>query len=553
MTSVLRVAKTLSTMTMQMVRTRARRSASRFLSPRRLIATLGAILFFALYVVNGILVILTRKPADPAELTLWLGGAMAVYGMFHFVRAAWQEPESRLGLSQAESLWIARAPISNIALVGYRFAGMVPSTVIKTLLIATILICDVQSPLRLVVALVISMLVLEALRMIADRWSASLSVDGRIALRTAMTAIAIAVLVQVVARTVAAASGSVHPLALVNAFSIASGETAAGEMIQWLSLPWWPMTQFAIASSWNFTTMGDGVLSVFVAMTAVVAVIVVDRWSSWHQEWVEGDRLIAIRRGTVASHSDSPRTARPRKSLWRLPKWTGIGPLLARQWIGVVRYRGTIFVSLAVPAALSLAPLMTSPEAGLLHVAAWLAVSTFLLAPPALRIDFRRDIDRMWLLKSLPITPLAMTMGQILLPSLITIAFQLVVVALACMMSSTSFAMIALVIGGLSGFALFSFAIENALFLTFPHRPKQEGLAMMVRAKLMFLGKGLLLAIFGGVFIAWVSMCSTLQWNLLVLVGGCITASWGIAAIAVTMTARCWRRFEMRLDSPLGH
>jgi hypothetical protein len=286
----------------------------------------------------------------------------------------------------------------------------------------------------------------------------------------------------------------------------------------------------------------------------MVALIAVDCWSSWHHNWVEGDRLLAIRRGMVPlSTGRAQQAPKPRQSLRLLPMWCGIGPLLARQWIGVVRYRGTIFVSLAVPAALSLTPLMMGDQAGLLHVAAWLAVSTLLLAPPALRIDFRRDIDRVWLLKSLPLTPLAMTMGQVLLPSLITIAFQLVVVVLACLLSSTSPATVALVVGGLSGFALFSFAIENALFLTFPHRPKQEGLAMMVRAKLVFLGKGLLLALFAGVFIAWVSTCAKLQWDLSILVGGCIVASWGTAVIAIAMAARCWRRFDMRLDSPLSH
>lgn len=119
------VAKALSRMSLQTMATRLRRSASRILSPKRFLATLGAILFVALYVIKGILVVVTRKPADPAELTLWLSGAMAVDGMFHFVRAAWQEPEARLGLSQAESLWIACAPISNPLLILRRLSSVV--------------------------------------------------------------------------------------------------------------------------------------------------------------------------------------------------------------------------------------------------------------------------------------------------------------------------------------------------------------------------------------------------------------------------------------------
>ena len=230
-------------------------------------------------------------------------------------------------MSPAESLWIARAPISNPMLVIYRIASIVPSTLIKTILVATVLFCDVVSPLRLVFALLIAMIILEGIRMIADRVASALSPSGRIAVRAIVTTIAVLILIQLAARTIAAA-------------------------------------------------------------------------------------------------------------------------------------------------------------AGLLHVAAWLAVCTLLLAPPALRIDFRRDIDRIWLLKSLPITPLAMTIGQIVLPSI------------------------------------------------------------MVRAKLVFLGKGLLLAMIGVAFIAWVMHCAKVELSVFVLIAGCIIASWSSAAAAIAVTSRCWRRFD---------
>jgi len=543
------VARSLLAMKLHSLQSRVRRSVLRLLSPKRLLATLAAALFMLLYVSNGVLVILTRKPVAPADLMLWLSGSMAIYALFHFVRASWQDPDTRLGMSAAESLWIARAPVSNSLLVIYRIASIVPSTMIKTALVATVLFCDVASPLRLVIALLMAMIILEAIRMIADRFACALSHSGRIVVRTAATTLAVLILIQLAARTIAAAAGSVHPLAILIAVSAAAGDTIASPAIQWLALPWWPMAHLALAPSWDGLAAVYLLLSVLMLVVAVVAVFMVDSWASWHQNWCEGARLGAIQRGLLTDGSTNRRDARPRKSLFALPKFSGVGPLISRQWVGVVRYRATILVSLAVPAALSLAPLVTSVDAGLLHVAAWLAVCTLVLAPPALRIDFRRDIDRILLLKSLPITPLVMTIGQIALPSLITIMFQVITVAIACFISPTAPTTIILVIGGLSGFAFFSFAIENTLFLTFPHRPKQEGLAMMVRAKLVFLGKGLLLAMLGAAFIAWVTLCAKIELPVIVLIAGCIIASWSSAAVAVAMTARCWRRFN---DYQLG-
>ncbi len=536
-----RIARTIFTLLWRGSQTRIRRTLARLQSPTRLLATLAATLFLLLYVVNGVLIVLTRKAADPAALTIWLGGAMAVCALFHFVRAAWQETDSRLGLSPAESLWMARAPIADRYLVWYRIASILPATFIKSLLVAVVMFCDVASPVRLVIALFLAMTMLEAIRMTADRFAAALSPAGRIAMRIAATGIAIAISTQLLARTVTAAAGSVHPLALLNAFTQAAGATASSSMIQWLAVPWRPMLLLALENQWNSASLIQLMVSILFTFAAVMVVIAVDRWASWHQHRVETARLDQRRCGSLKI--DGHRGKQVRKTLLSLPRLYGVGPLLSRQWVGVVRYRGTILVSLAVPAALSLSPLMTDAEAGLLPVAAWLAVSTLLLAPPALRIDFRRDIDRVWLLKALPITPLTMTVGQLILPSLLTIAFQVLVVTIACFLAPTTPATVLLVIGGLSGFAVLSFAMENTLFLTFPHRVKQEGLAMMVRAKLVFLGKGLLLTLVGAAFIAWVTLCGKLGWPLFVLVAGCVAASWLSAIATVAVTARCWRRF----------
>lgn len=552
MNDLRRITRTLAMLSRSRFQARMERGISKLLSPKRLLATLAAAAFLMLYIANGVLIVLTRQAVDPVDLTLWLGGAMASYGLFHFVRAAWQEPDQRLGLSAAESQWLARAPISNRYLVSHRIANILPATLLKTALLATVMCCDVVSLARLVIGLFLAMVLLESIRLVADRIAGSLSSSGRRAMRCAMTAIAIAIVAQLVARMVASAAGSLHPLALLNAFSQALGDTASSTTLQYLALPWKPMAGLALATSWNPTAFVQLTLSLAVVLASILSVVEVDRWAGRHQNWVEATRLNALRRGAVRHHGPTDPVVQRRKWLISLPRFGGIGPLIARQWVGVVRYRGTILVSLAIPAALSLSPLLSGADTGLMHVAAWLAVSTLLLAPPALRIDFRRDIERMWLLKSLPISPLTMTLGQLILPCLITIAFQLLVVGSACIISPTAPLTVLLVAGCLSGFAVFSFALENALFLTFPHRIKQEGLAMMVRAKLVFLGKGLLLAVLGAGFMASITLGAKLPWSIEWLVTVCVVTSWLAAAATVALTARCWRRFDTHLDSPFG-
>ena len=67
----------------------------------------------------------------------------------------------------------------------------------------------------------------------------------------------------------------------------------------------------------------------------------------------------------------------------------------------------------------------------LLATAGTLAFYTFLLLPTAVRYDFRRDLDRMAMLKSLPISPAATVIGQTITPILIATVFQAIVLAFA--------------------------------------------------------------------------------------------------------------------------
>jgi len=226
----------------------------------------------------------------------------------------------------------------------------------------------------------------------------------------------------------------------------------------------------------------------------------------------------------------------------------------ARQWVSVKRYLGTIALSFVAPVVLCLAPLIAGHDSQRwLFIVGGISLCTVLLAPPALRIDFRRDLKRMLLLRSLPVRPFAMVLGQIALPVLITCLFQWLTIAIAAFATRPGWPAVVMWTGLLNALAAFTFATENALFLAYPYHERAEGIAMMVRAKLTFLGKAIALLIGLLLLFAWASLCRF--WlpegmALPFLVIGSIAAS-GVSVLAALCAATwCWRRFDLSADIP---
>ncbi|MEM9828934.1 MAG: hypothetical protein AAF958_20275, partial [Planctomycetota bacterium] len=174
------------------------------------------------------------------------------------------------------------------------------------------------------------------------------------------------------------------------------------------------------------------------------------------------------------------------------------------------------------------------------------AFCTAMLAPSALKIDFRRDWNRLGLLRSLPVRPWEMVLGQIGIPVLLTWVFQAVVLMIAIIVLQPTWTAALLWLGMLSALAIVIFALENSLFLWIPRAPHQQrGIGMLLQTKLMFIAKttGLLLAF---VFLSvWSTFCQarlppTLSGPL--LIAAPVIASWSLALAAIWMTAKSWQR-----------
>ena len=219
----------------------------------------------------------------------------------------------------------------------------------------------------------------------------------------------------------------------------------------------------------------------------------------------------------------------------------------------VSKYRWTLWFSFLVPTALCLSPLI-SPQ---IHnpwffVVGGLGTCTLLLAPASVRLDFRRDLKRMELLQSLPTSARSMVLGQLYFPVVVTWMFQIFVLIVAGIVLRPGLSSMAMWTGMLMALAVFVFAMENTLFLMYPHSERDQGAMMIIRSKLTFLGKMTfaLLALLG--LAAWAVLCKSLfphEFVATAVVSGALVATWSIAIASVAITIGTWRRWDVSMST----
>ena len=133
------------------------------------------------------------------------------------------------------------------------------------------------------------------------------------------------------------------------------------------------------------------------------------------------------------------------------------------------------------------------------NVLGGLVFYSFLLLPTTLKFDFRRDLDRISVLKSLPIGPMAVTIGQLLVPFAVTMLFQVAVLSVVMIVKPFDPFLLVAALVVLMPINIFIYGLENLIFLLYPYRLNSEGVQVFLRSILTFTAKGL---IFGGALVA---------------------------------------------------
>lgn len=539
---------------------RFRRTVDRMRSPRRIVASIIAIIFLCVYVLNGVVILASRRTADPESLRLWLSGGMVMYLIYHSVRCVWTDRQVDLEYTAAEELWIGGAPLKRSTVATYKVNNILFSALLKTFFLVVALAPDVPHAALLAIGVFAALVLLETVRMIWQRIVGGLSGRHLSRLRLAMTMIATAVVIQFFAQLASmTAAGSPPGAYVLNSFR-AIGEIASCKMIQYLAIPWRSAALLATTDQITSHTAVQLLASIALVPSAILALVRIDAWAaaaclSRERAYLAAGNYLRASAGHQKSQlglAEDPLAAQLER--W-LPRWLQRSlALVWRQALSVRRYSGTIVFSFLLPTLLCLSPLMTGHDANQwAFVVGGIAMCTMLLAPPALRLDFRRDLKRMLLLRSLPLRPLDAVIGQLMLPTLITIAFQWTTLTIAALVLSPGWSQLLGWGGMLSALAVFTFAAENALFLAYPHHENAQGIGMVVRANVMFLGKATLIAAAVGALLVWVTVCQTMfseSLSVPMYVLGSVGGTWLIAAAAVATTAWCWRRFDISADLP---
>jgi hypothetical protein len=220
-------------------------------------------------------------------------------------------------------------------------------------------------------------------------------------------------------------------------------------------------------------------LAVAVALNGGIGLLIFGLDAQFLEQSAAGSAALYARllRARGQRVSLEPPEGKERQRSWTLPSlpyWGGIGPIVWRQTLTAVRSIGRVALLMLVLGVALAGPLVAAmgknkPEiliGVLVGVLFWLSIVLPILVP----FDFRGDIDRMATLKSLPIAPWRLALGQILVPAFIlSLAQGFIVLGVACFqIQYVSYMLMGLFL--LPLFNLYVIAVENVLFLFFPVR-----------------------------------------------------------------------------------
>lgn len=246
----------------------------------------------------------------------------------------------------------------------------------------------------------------------------------------------------------------------------------------------------------------------------------------------------------------------PRWSLPDFPFWGGIGPIFWRQLTSGMRGLGRVLILLGVLGAVLFFPLLSSSGKArevvlpsLIGLGVWMSIFLTTVIP----FDFRGDIDRIAVLKTLPVVPWRIVVGQILTPTLILLVLQLMALGAILLIAPEYWKSIVAVAIYVPPFCFFLVALDNLLFLLFPVRimaATPGDFQAMGRNVLLAVGKMLALGIVGGM----AALVGVLAWLITQRVEVGVVAGWPIVVTAggllVPLNSLAFSWFDVGRDTP---
>lgn len=531
-------------------RARTRRLQTAFSTPRRTLLSLLVLILAIVWTGQTVASVLLRSPYDPDVFRRWVAVPLFAWFLWHIVRVAWKRPETAIEWSDEEAELIVGGPFSVREQLTYRFVVILTATLPKALLTIFVLLPDLSwcSPIGLILALV----GLELFRMVMDIGTCCLSNTSYRRYR-----VGVVVLVGLLAF-------ACQPPKLPTATGTSTADIVAQAKTQQVSFYVDSLLQnefvatFAVPFLWAADVIAAqgtiasliGKIAVMLVCLAVMAWFITVLESVWRRKTIRVERELwggPDRVGTAAIVELSHTSV--------LPKIPFCGPLAWRQYRRAMRYRGSLLISMAIPAVLLSPSLFTvaNPIVAFLLVVSGALFYTFVLLPEAIKFDFRLDSDHLCQLKQLPMTPTRVVLGQLATPIIMAFLFQVIIFLTAGMYRSIDWSLILAATALSLPLTILFVALDNLTFLLYPHRPTQEGFEAFLRTILKFTGKSVLLALFAGAIFVWAPVAASIATNIglessrLVFAAGLLVGISGLATAAVGSVVSAFRRFDVSL------
>jgi hypothetical protein len=240
----------------------------------------------------------------------------------------------------------------------------------------------------------------------------------------------------------------------------------------------------------------------------------------------------------------------------QLPWLGGAGPIAWRQLVGAARSsRALLFLLLII--GIAVAAFVFQQRSGsisslekLLGAVAWMNIVFISM----LKFDFRDELDRLDLLRSLPIRPAAVAAAELFTPTLVLTTMQAALLVVVTLSFKGVWPLVVLVAVFAVPFKVLHAGIENLLFLMFPLRAAgliAGDMQLFGRQMVVFLCKFLLLL----VALALCAAVGTIgyilgdrSWPAFGAVAW--VALWLVALGTIPLLARAYSRFDPSVDTP---
>ncbi len=535
----------------------------RIKTPRRLILTVLAFVLGALWIGQAILGILFRPAASPERLEGWIPIGLLSYALWHVLKTTCKKPIEPFEWTPTEVEMLAAAPLPRNQIVGYRLSSVVKAAAAKALLFAMVMLPDLPMwPLGFV-GMLLALIFLDLLRMTLEVVAWGVSRRTFLWARCCIVTLAVGAIVSALAQACflpTITAPSIPPVAglLANFVHHLIGlqETLPVKIVQ---APFLAFANVILAEGSALALAGWTTITTLMVTIAAKLLIELDLIFQRRRKQVA---MAAFKDHVLESKTVSQKRHHAAANSVRVPmSCNGLTTIAWRQVLGMTHYGPSVLFAMLLPGFMSLLPLLTDtlPIDSVLQVAGGLIFYSFLLMPSALRFDFRRDVDRIAVLKALPISPMTMTLGQLAAPILACTLFQgtVLLVAMAC--RPYPFHTYLLCMALMLPVNAVIFGLENLIFMVFPYRPNQEGIAVFIRSILTFTAKGILFCFALVVLLVWIRAATMLagllpfepQTNMLIILWGGIGCLLCVLATGLfTILARVYHGFDPSQDTP---